>query len=129
MRKRMTRKQARAWLAPMRRALVEIRAGEVDSIRGYPVTRLHAQDEYARLDWCINGFIALLQRLEIGLDLAPAERLSHRLESGVPLTVSEVDSVLALLNQAEDKLVGKPISTVNDAVQTERIVIELSLLD
>lgn len=128
MRKRMTRKQARHWLAPMRRALGEIKTGDVDAIRGYAVTRLHTEDEYARLDWCINGFVALLHRLELGLDLGPAERLSKKLEKGTPLTVAEVDTVLALLNLAEDQLVGRPIDAVLEAVRTEQIVIELESL-
>jgi hypothetical protein len=126
--KRMTRRQALARLAPIRRALADVRAGEVDSIRGYPVTRLNAQDDYARLDWCLNGFLSLLQRLEVGLDLAPGERLSKRLASGVLLTVGEVDAVLALLNQAENKLVGMSIDKVRDAVQTEQVAIELDSL-
>lgn len=126
--KRMTRRQARSWLAPMRQALAEVKSGEVDSIRGYAVTRLHAKDEYARLDFCINGFVALLERLMPDLDTGPANRLSKRLESGVPLTIMEIDATLALLNIAEDSLVGMPIDKVKDAVQVEQINIELEAL-
>lgn len=125
---RMTRHEASQWLAPMRRALAEIKTGEVDSIRGYAVTRLHDQDDYARLDFCINGFIALLARLNIGLDLGPAERLSKRLAAGTPLTVAEVDAALAILNQAESKLVGLPIRVAKDAVTVEQISIELEAM-
>ena len=42
---KITRRQARAWLAPMRAALRAMRAGEVDAVRGYPVTRMNLRDE------------------------------------------------------------------------------------
>ena len=59
----LTRRQTRHWLQPIRKAFSEIKAGEVDTIRGYPVTRIDHADEYARTDWAINGFVALLERL------------------------------------------------------------------
>ena len=40
--KRITRRQARSWLAPMRDCFAQMKTGEVDAaIRGYAVTRLH----------------------------------------------------------------------------------------
>ena len=48
--KHVTRKQIRAWLAPMRSCFAQMRSGEVDSIRGYAVTRLDQKDEYARTE-------------------------------------------------------------------------------
>ena len=58
--KKITRRQARAWHLPMRKCLRQIRAtGYADSIRGYAVTRLHASDDYARIDYCAAGFRAL----------------------------------------------------------------------
>ena len=54
-----TRKQARAWLAPIRKALTEMLSGEVDSHRGYAITRIHhADNDFARIDHAINGFDA-----------------------------------------------------------------------
>jgi hypothetical protein len=128
MRKRMTRKQARAWLCPMRQAMAQIKGGEVETVRGYPVTKLHDGDKPERTDWCVNGFVALIERLDIGLDLGPAQRLSKKLEHGVLLTVAEVDSVLALLNQVENRLVGLQVAMVKDAVTTEQINIEFEAL-
>ena len=56
--KRMTRRQVAGWLLPIRSALKEMLSGEVDSIRGYAVTRLHRGDEYERVSakaWLKDG--------------------------------------------------------------------------
>lgn len=59
-----TRKQAKAWLAPIRRAMAELKSGEVDAHRGYVITRLNPSDtDFARIDHCINGFTAMMDRL------------------------------------------------------------------
>jgi hypothetical protein len=48
---RITRRQAQSWLAPIRSALRSIdRTGEAEAVQGYIVTRLHAGDDYARID-------------------------------------------------------------------------------
>lgn len=126
--KRMTRRQARAWLAPMRECFQQIKTGEVDSIRGYAVTRLHDRDQYERIDWCIAGFRGLLVRLCPGIDCTPLERVEKKLAAGTPLTVQEIDDALALLNRCENALLRHSIEAVKSAVQTEQISIELEAL-
>lgn len=126
--RRVSRRQMRAWLAPMRACLAEMRQGEVSEIRGYAVTRLHHRDDYARIDYCLAGFRALIARLLPGLDCAPLERLEKRLAAGVPLTVAEIDAGFACLARAEDALVGFDRATLQDAVLTEQINIEIEAL-
>ena len=47
--KRITRRQAKSWLSPMRRALRQIaETGEADTVQGYAVTRLHGGANHAR---------------------------------------------------------------------------------
>ena len=76
--KRMTRRQVDGWFLPIRRALNEMLTGEVDSIRGYAVTRLHNGDEYERVDYCLAGFVGVLGRIFPALDLSPLTRLQKR---------------------------------------------------
>ena len=46
-----TRAQAKAWLAPIRKAFSEMLTGEVDAYRGYAITRIHhADNDFARID-------------------------------------------------------------------------------
>ncbi|MBK8117519.1 MAG: hypothetical protein IPK44_24850 [Candidatus Accumulibacter sp.] len=79
----------------MRKCLRQIRAtGEADSIRGYAVTRLHASDDYARIDYCAAGFRALMERICPHIDTAPLLRIEQRLAAGVPLEVEHVDASL-----------------------------------
>ncbi len=124
----LTRRQTRHWLQPIRKAFSEIKAGEVDTIRGYPVTRIDHVDEYARTDWAINGFVALLERLLPCLPADPMRRVANKLAVGTPLVQSEIDACLRLLNTAETALTRIPRATIRQAVLAEQITIELEAL-
>ena len=119
--KRVTRKQICSWLAPIRACFAQLRTGEVDSIRGYAVTRLDKKDDYARVDFCINGFVALIERLCPDVDTALLHRISKALANGVPLTVAEIDSALSLLHRCEDRLIKRTVAEVKSVVLTEQI--------
>lgn len=121
-----TRKQASAWLAPLRRAFAQIRTGEVDSHRGYAITRIHwADDDFARIDHCINGFTAMLDRLDPDFDTGPMKRVSKKLAAGVLLTPEEVDACFTLLAETENRFLTFTRAELKDAAQTEQINIEL----
>ena len=126
--KRVTRKKIRSWLAPIRACFAQMRSGEVDSIRGYAVTRLDQKDEYARIDFCINGFSALIDRLCPDVDTAPLHRISKALANGVPLTIAEIDSALSLLHRCENRLIKRTVADVKSAVLTEQVCIEINEL-
>lgn len=101
-----TRKQARAWLAPIRKAMTEMLSGEVDSHRGYAITRIHHADtDFARIDHACNGFLALLERLMPDFDISAIRKISKKLEAGILLEASEVHDALALLKHCEDRLI------------------------
>lgn len=124
-----TRKQVAAWLAPIRRAFNEIRAGEVDAHRGYAITKIHWSDnDFARIDHCINGFVAMLDRLAPDFDTGPMKRVSKKLESGILLTHTEVDACFSLLKECESLLIKFKRSDLTNAACTEQINIELELL-
>lgn len=125
---RITRRQARAWLSPMRRSFHAMRAGEIDAVRGYPVTRLHEQDDYVRIDYAIAGFRGLIERLQIPVDLDPLFAIEKRLASGVLLEVRAIDEALAMLHTVEDSLLKFSRAEVKSAVLDEQIVIELEAL-
>ena len=127
--KRITRRQARAWLYPMQSCLRQIRAtGESDTIRGYAVTRLHASDDYARVDYCIAGFRGLTDRLCQHLDSSPLRRLEQRFAAGAPLTIDLIDDALRMLRLVEDELIRHSVAEVQDAVLVEQILIEMDAL-
>lgn len=121
-----TRAQARAWLAPIRKAFVEMLSGEVDSYRGYAITRIHhADNDFARIDHAANGFVALIERLMPDFDLSPIRRISKKLDAGILLEAKEVHEALALLKRCEDRLIKFKRSDLTDAANTEMINIEL----
>lgn len=121
-----TRKQAQAWLAPIRRAFVQIKSGEVDAHRGYPITRIHhADNDFARIDHCINGFVAMLERLAPEFDITPLKSVSKKLENGVLMTVPEIDACFRVLNACEDLLITYSRAQLKAAALTEQLNIEL----
>ena len=120
-----SRKQARAWLAPIRSAFNEIKSGEVDSHQGYAITRIKRNDDdFARIDHCINGFIAMIERLAPEFDLSAMRKVGKKLEVGILLTHEEVESCFKTLNGVEDLLIGFSRQALKDAAQTEQIKIE-----
>lgn len=127
--KHPVRRQMQAWLLPIRKALAEIRTGEVDSYRGYPITRIHhADNDFARVDFAINGFLALISRLLPDYDLSPMQRLSKKLENGMLLELAEVNECGLLLNDIEERLLTFTRAQLKDAADIEMINIELELL-
>lgn len=120
-----TRRQAQAWLAPIRQAFAEIKTGEVDAHRGYPITRLHWTDnDFARIDHAINGFVALIERLMPDLDIGVMRLISSRLANGVLLTVANLDEAGRVMRIVEDRLIKLRRCDLTDAANTEMIAIE-----
>ena len=126
--KRMTRRQVEAWFIPIRSALREMMSGEVDSIQGYAVTRLHTSDDYARVDHCIAGFVGVLSRIFDGLDVSMLTKIQKRLANGAPLTEIDVQAALDFLKSLETPLIKADWHKIKNALQTEMIQIELSEL-
>jgi len=124
-----TRAQAKAWLAPIRKAFVEMLSGEVDSHRGYAITKIHhADNDFARIDHAANGFVALIERLMPDFDIQPIKRVSKKLEAGILLEAAEVHECLALLKRCEDRLIKFRRYELSDAANTEMVNIELERL-
>ena len=124
--KKLTRRQAQAWLLPMRQCFRQILdTGETDAIRGYAVTKLHASDDYARIDYCCAGFRGLMDRLCPHIDSQPLRRIEQRLAAGAPLTDGLLTDALRMLRAVEDELIKHSVAEVKDAVLAEQILIEM----
>ena len=122
--KRLTRKQVDAWIAPIRHALIEMKSGETDSIRGYAVTKLREQ-EYSRTDFCIEGFVGMFRRVLPGFDVSPLVKIQKRLANGLPVTMDEIDAALRFLRSTETPLIKAKWADIKDAIITEQIKIEM----
>ncbi len=109
----------------MRACFRQMLEGEVDAINGYPVTRLHHDDDYARLDFCIAGFRALMDRLWPELDCTPLIKLEKRFAAGVLIERDDLIAAFRLLNDVEKRLMKRTVREVKAAVLAEQIVIEL----
>ena len=125
-----TRKQAKAWLAPIRSAFNQMLTGEIDAHRGYAITRIHHADEdFARVDFAINGFLALLQRVMPDFDTTSMKKVSKKLESGVLMTAKEIEDCFIILNECENNLIKITRADLKHAAQVEQVSIELERLN
>lgn len=124
-----TRAQAKAWLAPIRKAFVEMLSGEVDAYRGYAITRIqHCDEDFARVDFAINGFSALISRLMPDFDIDPINSVSKKLENGILMEAKDIHACLALLKHCEDRLIKFRRFELVEAANVEMINIELERL-
>ena len=122
-----TRKQARAWLSPITKALNELKTGEVDCVRGYPITQIRwAGNEIARVDHAINGFVSLLDRINTQLDTKHLASLANKLTNGIMLTQKEIDWALLVVRSAEDYIIKVPRNRLIDFARTEMIYQEIT---
>ena len=125
---RVTRKQARAWLAPMRECFGQMRTGFAPAADGFPVTRLHDADDWARIDYCIAGFVGLIARLFPELPTPHMARVQKRLAAGVLVSQSDLDGCLRECREAENHLITVTVAHLQSAVRTEQIAIEFDAM-
>lgn len=126
--KLVTRRQARAWLAPMRQCFQSMRSGYSPAARGYAVTRLHEGDDWVRTDYCIAGFVGLIARLFPELPTPHMARVQKRLAAGVLVSQSDLDGCLRECRAAEDRLITITVAHLQSAVRTEQIAIEFDAM-
>lgn len=107
----------------------ELRTGYIDTYRGYPITKLDSSDEdFARIDYAINGYVALIDRLMPDFDTSPIKTVGKKLENGTMLEQAEVSAAIAMLNDVEDRLIRFKRCELADAANVEMTVIELERL-
>jgi hypothetical protein len=128
MKKKITRRQVDAWLLPMRRTLQQMRTGEINSIDGHAVTRMHDGDKYERVEWCIAGVRGLLERVIPGCDTSALLLIEDRLIADEGMTEAEIDAALSFLRSIEKPLMRLHVEAVSSAVRTEMIAIELDAI-
>lgn len=117
-----TRKQAKAWISPLHRALSSLLKGEVDTVEDNPVFEIKwAGNPVARIDHSLNGFVAIMRRMNPEAPVSSIEGLAEKLTQGSLLTEEEVYAALNELNQAETEIIKHSRKQLMDWVQTEQI--------
>lgn len=131
MAKRMTRRQAIIWLHPMRECLRYIlRTGQAYCIDGRPhwMQSVGGNWEWHRVDWAIDGFLGLIERLFPHIDTAALSELRDCIATDQQATAQEIEAALRVLNIVEDGLVRMTVADVQAARLTEEIQIELDAM-
>jgi len=122
--RRVTRREATYWLAPIRATLAEMRQGDIAAIDDVPVTRLYPGDDYARIEFCINAFRSFLSRI-CDLNCTSLAVIERKIAENTPITYQEIDDAFAFIKKCEDAITGMPFAAFQSAVTTESIAIEI----
>lgn len=123
-----TRRRAQSFTEPIRKALLQLRSGECDADgEGFPVL-LWKDGEHARIDWALNGYLALIRRLRGNLRIKSCLDVSRRLAAGELLTVALIDDAMREVRSHEDAMVKMRVSEIAAASKTEMVNIELESL-
>jgi len=122
------RARLQRWLEPVRKAFKEMRTGEMLAVKGYPVTSLHTGDDLARIDHCISGFVALINRVMPDFNTESLTKMAKKLETGILLEEKEIDACDALLDEIEERMIKMKLGDLIDAAMTEQIKISFELM-
>lgn len=122
--KLVTRKQARAWLAPMRACFQQMHTGYLPAAEGHAVTSLN-HEEYVRVDQCMAGFRALMANLFPNQPLSGLTLVESKLSGDQLITHAEIDAVMREFKEVEDLIVTVTVPDLHSAVLTTQIQIEL----
>lgn len=126
-RQKLTRRDIRTFMDPIFAGVRQLRTGEVDAVRGYAV-QADWNGGHVRMDYCLNGYLALIERLDANQHKHNLETIAKRLEHGVLLSIQLIDDALTELKQHQDMLLSKTRDEVAGAARTEQIAIELQAL-
>lgn len=122
------RARLKRWLEPIRKAFAEMRTGEMLAVKGYPVTSLHTGDDLARIDHCINGFVALINRLFPDFSTAALTSMAKKLELGILLEERDIDACDDLIDEIEERMIKLKLGQLIDAALTEQIALSFELM-
>jgi len=122
------RRQIRRWLEPIRRSITQMKRHEVDSVRGYAVTRLFHADNYGNVHEALEGFALFISRLMTGVDVTPFSKLARLLHSGVPVESTLIDDCASILHDIEREMIRIPRNVILDTARDTTIAIEFELL-
>lgn len=100
-------------------------SGEIESVRGYPVTWIFGDPNPGRIDQCIEGWTGCLSRIFPDGDFSSITKIGKKLAAGIMLEENEIQQALSMLNQYEGKMIRVSWKRIKDAVLTEMIAIEM----
>lgn len=126
--KKVTRRKVVAWFAPLRRALVEIKAtGEVETINDQPVMTIARKDDYVRIDFCIASYVRCLKSIFPGAEYSDFTKVQHKLTAGKQITTEEIEVIQNRLNALVPLLMKTPMAVARSAMVDEQISAEFDL--
>ena len=108
-------------------ALVEqLRTGEVDAVRGYPV--LECWGEFMRADQVLNEVRRCFDRISPHADWAAFDAVGRRLGNGTPITDDDVETLFNTIKMAESVYRSTSLDFLRSMIRTEQIAIELDAM-
>lgn len=117
-----------ATFKPIRELVRQLRAGEVDTVKGVPIMP-EWTGGYVEVCPALEGWASCWQRINaaegLGITATACERVAKALHYGKPLTEQEVEA-FATEVEAQARIYGElPLSVIRRHILTEQINIEL----
>lgn len=124
--RRLGRRKAQQWLAPLRQALRNIRTtGEVFEAEGHALMEM--PDAFVRIDHCIEGFVRMIARVLPDAGISEICNVRNKIGTSQDMTIAEIDAALAEINVIEPMVGRLSCDAIKAAVKTEVIAIELDI--
>ena len=125
----LTRRDIQLWFQPITDFCKVALNGEVDSVKGYPITYIASRKVYCYAHVAIEGFKETALRITTEFDLNPLCSLSKKLEHGITLETKDLTSVITLMRKLEDKFIRIRAKVLHDAYITQLTYIEVERMN
>lgn len=124
----MTRKEVKRWFQPLSDFCKNAIKGDVDSVRGYPITYIATKKVYSRVDLCIEGVKDPCYKFMPDFDYSHLDKVRMKLEHGIPLEHADIEEMHRSLKLLEDKVIRIPYEVIMSSVRDIMIAIHMRSL-
>ena len=117
-----------ATFKPIRELVRQLRAGEVDTVKGVPIMP-EWTGGYVEVCPALEGWASCWQRINeaegLGITATASERVAKALHYGKPLTVEEVEAFAQEVEAQAAAYAVMPMSVIRRHILTEQVAIQL----
>jgi hypothetical protein len=120
-----------ATFKPIRELVRQLRAGEVDTVKGVPIMP-EWSGGYVEVCPALEGWASCWQRINeaegLGITATACERVAKALHYGKPLTVEEVEVFAQEVEAQAAAYAVMPLSVIRRHILTEQVAIEFEAI-
>ena len=123
----MTRAEVKRWFQPITDFCKQAIAGEVDTVKGYPITYIATRRVYSRVDLCLEGIKESCHKVLPNFNYDHLERVRKKLTNGIMLDHKDIEDLNRTMRELEDRLIRIPYEQIMSAVRDIMIAVHLRM--